>query len=77
MSASPCPQAQSGERTAPRAAPLRGGLAGLVASVGSFAWLEWKTLRYYPSNLLLSLNEGRPVSPDQPVLFDFATTVVA
>lgn len=24
----------------------------------SFAWLEWKTLRYYPSNLLLSLVEG-------------------
>jgi len=31
--------------------------AGFVKSVGAFAWLEWKTLRYYPSNLLLSLTE--------------------
>jgi hypothetical protein len=31
---------------------------GLLKSVGSFAWLEWRTLRYYPSNLLLSLTEG-------------------
>jgi ABC-2 type transport system permease protein len=29
-----------------------------LQSVASFAWLEWKTLRYYPSNLLLSLTEG-------------------
>ena len=34
------------------------GIATFLRSVLSFAWLEWKTLRYYPSNLLLSLAEG-------------------
>lgn len=34
------------------------GARGFLRSVASFAWLEWKTLRYYPSNLLLSLAEG-------------------
>ncbi len=29
-----------------------------LRAVASFAWLEWKTLRYYPSNLVLSLFEG-------------------
>jgi ABC-2 type transport system permease protein len=29
-----------------------------LQAVLSFTWLEWKTLRYYPSNLLLSLVEG-------------------
>ncbi len=29
-----------------------------LRSVASFSWLEFKTLRYYPSNLLLSLVEG-------------------
>ncbi len=29
-----------------------------LRAVVSFAWLEWKTLRYYPSNLVLSLFEG-------------------
>jgi ABC-2 type transport system permease protein len=29
-----------------------------LGSVASFSWLEFKTLRYYPSNLLLSLVEG-------------------
>jgi ABC-2 type transport system permease protein len=38
--------------------PGAGGVAGFVQSVGSFSWLEWKTLRYYPSNLLLTLTEG-------------------
>ncbi len=33
-------------------------VTGFLQSVGSFTWLEWKTLRYYPSNLLLSLTEG-------------------
>jgi ABC-2 type transport system permease protein len=35
-----------------------GGVSAFAQSVGSFSWLEWKTLRYYPSNLLLSLTEG-------------------
>ena len=35
-----------------------GGPRAFARSVASFAWLEWKTLRYYPSNLLLSLAEG-------------------
>jgi len=34
------------------------GSRGFVRAVASFAWLQWKTLRYYPSNLLLSLVEG-------------------
>jgi ABC-2 type transport system permease protein len=29
-----------------------------LRSVASFSWLEFRTLRYYPSNLLLSLVEG-------------------
>jgi ABC-2 type transport system permease protein len=29
-----------------------------LRSVASFSWLEFKTLRYYPSNLLLSVVEG-------------------
>jgi ABC-2 type transport system permease protein len=29
-----------------------------LQAVTSFVWLEWKTLRYYPSNFLLSLVEG-------------------
>lgn len=29
-----------------------------LQAVASFIWLEWKTLRYYPSNFLLSLIEG-------------------
>ena len=35
-----------------------GGPRAFLGAVASFAWLEWKTLRYYPSNLLLSLAEG-------------------
>lgn len=43
----------------PGALPLAPGRAGpFLRSVASFAWLEWRTLRYYPSNLLLSLAEG-------------------
>jgi len=34
------------------------GRRGFLRAVASFAWLQWKTLRYYPSNLLLSLVEG-------------------
>jgi ABC-2 type transport system permease protein len=34
------------------------GPRAFLGAVASFAWLEWKTLRYYPSNLLLSLAEG-------------------
>ncbi len=42
------------------AAPARrvGGPRAFLGAVAAFAWLEWKTLRYYPSNLLLSLAEG-------------------
>jgi ABC-2 type transport system permease protein len=29
-----------------------------LRAVSSFIWLEWKTLRYYPSNFLLALVEG-------------------
>jgi ABC-2 type transport system permease protein len=39
-------------------APARAGVGTFLGAVLSFAWLEWKTLRYYPSNLLLSLAEG-------------------
>jgi ABC-2 type transport system permease protein len=38
--------------------PRQQGSRGFVRAVASFAWLQWKTLRYYPSNLLLSLVEG-------------------
>jgi ABC-2 type transport system permease protein len=44
------PQTRQGSRA--------NGITRFVESVGSFTWLEWKTLRYYPSNLLLSLTEG-------------------
>lgn len=37
----------------PTAAPR-----AFMHAVASFVWLEWKTLRYYPSNFLLALIEG-------------------
>lgn len=50
------------------AARISGGMSAIttrqvasrafLAAVASFIWLEWKTLRYYPSNFLLSLVEG-------------------